>query len=94
MLQSKECAHTSMKKCNNKSSDSHHFHHQTSSVNTVLNINELTNLSESVLKTKSVRAKSVKNVTDIVSNIVNTLTLLKQNSEMRQDEDEYCAQET
>jgi len=46
-------------------------------INTVLNINELTNLSESVLKIKSVRARSVKNATDIVSNTVNIFTLLK-----------------
>ncbi len=46
-------------------------------INTVLNINKLINLSESVLKIKSVRVKSVKNVIDIVSNTVDILALLK-----------------
>jgi len=46
-------------------------------INTVLNINELTNLSESVLKIKSVRIKLVKNVINIISNTVNIFTLLK-----------------
>jgi len=46
-------------------------------INTVLNINELTNLSESVLKIKSVRIKLIKNVINIISNIVDIFTLLK-----------------
>jgi len=46
-------------------------------VNTALNINELTNSSELILKIKSIRAKSVKNATNIVSNIVDILALLK-----------------
>jgi len=66
-----------MKKCNNKSLSSCCFHHQTLFINTVLNINELTNSSELILKTKSARAKSVKNVMSTVSNIVNILALLK-----------------
>jgi len=46
-------------------------------VNIALNINELTNSSELILKIKSIRAKSVKNATNIVSNIVDILALLK-----------------
>jgi len=91
MLQSKRCVCISIKKCNNKSLSSYCSHHQTLFINTVLNINELTNSSELILKTKSARAKSVKNAMSIISNIINILALLKQNSEMRQDEDEYCA---
>ena len=91
MLQSKECTHTNIKKCNKKSLSFCCAHHQTLFINTVLNINELTNSSELILKTKSARAKSVKNAMSIISNIINILALLKQNSEMRQDEDEYCA---
>ncbi len=77
MLQPKKCTHMSMKKCNDKSLNFHYSHHQTLSVNTVLNVNELTNLSESVLKIKSIRAKSVKNTINIINNIVDILTLLK-----------------
>jgi len=77
MLQSKRCTHTSTKKCNNKSLNFHCFHHQTLFINTVLNTDELTNSSESVLKAKSVRAKSVKNVMNIISNIVDILASLK-----------------
>jgi len=36
----------------------------------------------------------VKNVMNTVSNIVDILALLKWNSEMRQDKDEYCVQKT
>ncbi len=57
-------------------------------INTVLNINELTNLSESVLKIKSVKAKSVKNAMNIISNIVDILTLLKWNAETECDKEE------
>ncbi len=60
-------------------------------INTVLNINELTNLSKSVLKIKSVKVKSVKNVMSIISNIVDTFALLKQNTETEHDEEEYWA---
>jgi len=52
-------------------------------INIILNINELTNSSESVLKIKSVRAKLVKNVINIINNIVDILALLKQNAEMK-----------
>ncbi len=77
MLQPKRCAHTSMKKHNNKSLSFCCSHHQTLFINTVLNTDELTNLSESVLKIKSVRARSVKNAMNTVSNIVDILALLK-----------------
>jgi len=77
MLQPKECIHTNIKKCNNKSLSSCCSHHQTSFINIILNINKLTNLSKSVLKIKSVRAKSVKNAMSIVSNIVDIFALLK-----------------
>ena len=50
-------------------------------------------MSESILKIKSARAKSVKNATDIVSNIVDILILLKWNAETEHDEEEYWAQE-
>jgi len=58
-------------------------------INIILNINELTNSSESVLKIKSVRVKLVKNTTDIISNIIDILALLKQNTETEHDEEEY-----
>ncbi len=58
-------------------------------VNIALNINELTNSSELILKIKSIRAKSVKNATNIVSNIVDILALLKWNTETEYDEEEY-----
>ncbi len=77
MLQSKRCTHTNIKKHNKKSLDFCCSHYQILFINTILNINELTNLSESVLKIKSVRAKSVKNVINIVSNTVDILALLK-----------------
>jgi len=76
MLQSKKCIYINTKKCNKKSLSFYYSHHQMLSVNTVLNINKLINSLKSVLKIKSVRAKSVKNVINIVSNIVNTLALL------------------
>jgi len=81
----------SIKKHNDKSLSSYCSHYQTLFVNTVLNVNELTNLSELILKTKSVRAKLLKNVMSTVSNIVDILASLKWNTEMRQDKDEYCA---
>ncbi len=77
MLQFKRCAHISMKKCNNKSLSSYYSHHQTLFINTVLNINELTNLSELILKIKSVKAKLIKNAISTVNNTVNILALLK-----------------
>ncbi len=46
-------------------------------INTILNINKLTNSSELILKIKSVRIKSVKNITNIINNIINILALLK-----------------
>ena len=57
----------------------------------ILNINKLINSSESVLKIKSVRTKSVKNVISIVNNIVDMLALLKWNAETEQDKEEYYA---
>jgi len=48
----------------------------------------LTNLLKSILKIKSARAKSVKNVINIVSNIINIFVLLKQNAETEHDEEE------
>jgi len=54
----------------------------------ILNADKLTNSLESILKVKSVRAKSVKNVTDTVSNTVDILALLKQNTETEHDEEE------
>jgi len=89
MLQSKRHAHTNIKKHNNKSLSFCYSHHQTLFINTVLNINKLTNLSESILKIKSVRAKSVKNVMSIVNNIVDIFALLKQNTETEYDKEEY-----
>ena len=89
MLQFKEHTHTNIKKHNEKSLSFCHTHHQTSFINTVLNINKLTNSSESVLKIKSVRAKSVKNVMSIINNIFDTSALLKQNTEIEQDKREY-----
>ena len=89
MLQSKECIHTNIKKCNKKSLNFCCTHHQTLFINTVLNINELTNLSKSVLKIKSVRAKSVKSVISTVNNTVDILALLKWNTETEYDEEEY-----
>jgi len=77
MLQPKECTYTNIKKHNKKSLSFYYTHHQTLFINTVLNINELINSSESVLKIKSVRAKSVKNAINTVSNIFNTSALLK-----------------
>ena len=53
----------------------------------------MTNLSESVLKIKSVRAKSVKNVINIVSNTVDILALLKWNAETEHNKEEYWAWE-
>jgi len=81
MLQSKECICTNIKKCNKKSLSFCCAHHQTLFINTVLNIDELTNLSESILKIKSVRTNLVKNAISIISNIINILALLKQNAE-------------
>jgi len=50
-------------------------------------------LSESVLKVKSVRTKSVKNAMNTVSNIVDILTSLKWNAETECDEKECWAWE-
>jgi len=77
MSQSKRCIHTNTKKCNKKSSDFYCSHYQTLFINTVLNINKLINLSESVLKIKSVRVKSVKNAMSTISNIIDILASLK-----------------
>ena len=66
-----------MKKCDKKSLSFYCFHHQILFINIVLNVNELTNLSELILKIKSVRVKSVKNATDIINNTVDILALLK-----------------
>jgi len=77
MLQFKRCTHINIKKCNKKSLNFCCSHHQTLSVNTVLNVNKLINLSKSVLKIKSVRAKSVKSVISTVNNTVDILALLK-----------------
>ena len=52
----------------------------------------MTNLSELVLKIKSVRAKSVKNAINIISNTVNIFALLKWNIETEHSEEEYWAQ--
>ena len=51
-------------------------------------------MSESVLKIKSVRARSVKNAINIVSNTVDILALLKQNAETEYSEEEYWVQKT
>ncbi len=91
MLKSKEFTYTSIKKCNKKSLNFCCSHHQILSVNTILNINKLTNSSESVLKIKSVRAKSVKNAMNTVSNTVDILALLKWNAETECDEEECWA---
>jgi len=77
MLQSKECTHTNIKKYNKKSLSFCCAHHQTLFINTILNINELINLSKSVLKIKSVKIKSVKNVMNTVNNIIDISALLK-----------------
>jgi len=77
MLQSKRCTHTSIKKHNDKSLSFCCSHHQTLFINTVSNTDELTNSSELILKAKSARAKLLKNVMNIISNIVDTLALLK-----------------
>jgi len=82
-----------MKKHNEKSSDFCCAHHQILFINMILNADKLTNSLESILKVKSVRAKSVKNVTDTVSNTVDILALLKQNTETEHDEEECWAQE-
>ena len=57
-------------------------------VNTVLNINELTNLSELILKIKSARAKLIKNAMSTVNNTVNIFALLKQNAETEYNKEE------
>ena len=77
MLQSKKCTYINTKKHNKKSLSFCYSHHQILSINTILNINELTNLSESVLKIKSVKAKLIKNVMSTVTNIINIFALLK-----------------
>jgi len=82
-----------MKKCNNKSLSFCCSHHQTLFINTVLNINELTNLSELILKIKSVRARSVKNAMSIVNNTVDILALLTWNAETEYSKEEYQTQE-
>jgi len=89
MLQFKRHTYTSIKKHNNKSLNFCHSHHQTLFINTVLNINKLTNLSESILKIKSVRAKSMKNIMSTVNNIIDIFALLKQNAETEHSEEEY-----
>jgi len=58
-------------------------------INTVLNVNELINSLKSILKIKFVRAKSVKNAMNTVSNIVDIFVLLKWNAETEHDEEEY-----
>ncbi len=77
MLKSKKCIYISIKKYNKKSLSFYHSHHQTLFINTVLNINELTNSLELILKIKSIRAKSVKNVMNTINNTVDILVLLK-----------------
>ncbi len=77
MLQSKRCTCTSIKKHNDKSLSFYCSHHQILFINTVLNVNELINSLKLILKTKSARVKSVKNAMNIISNIVDTLALLK-----------------
>ena len=47
------------------------------------------NLSELVLKIKSVRTKSVKNVMSTVNNTVDILASLKWNTETEHSEEEY-----
>jgi len=89
MLQFKRCIYISIKKCNNKSLSFYHFHHQTSFINMILNINKLTNSSKSILKIKLAKAKSVKNAINIVNNIINIFALLKQNTETEHSEEEY-----
>ena len=58
-------------------------------INTVLNVDELINSLKSILKIKFVRAKSVKNAMNTVSNIVDIFALLKWNAETEHDEEEY-----
>ncbi len=77
MLQPKRCTHISIKKHNKKSLNFYCSHYQILFINTVLNINELTNLSKSVLKTKFVRIKLIKNAINTVSNTVNIFASLK-----------------
>ena len=89
MLQFKKHTHTNIKKCNKKSLSFCCSHHQILFINTILNINKLTNLSESILKIKSAKAKLVKNTTSIVNNTVDISALLKQNAETEQDKEEY-----
>ncbi len=82
MLQFKRCIYINIKKHNKKSLDFYCFNYQILFINTVLNINELTNLSKLILKIKSARAKSVKNAINTVSNTVDIFALLKQNVEI------------
>ena len=81
MLQSKRCTHINIKKCNKKTLNFCCAHHQILFINTILNINELTNLLKLILKIKSARAKSVKNTMNIINNIINIFALLKWNAE-------------
>ncbi len=53
----------------------------------------MTNLSELILKIKSVKAKLIKNAISTVNNTVNILALLKWNAETEQDKDKYYAWE-
>ena len=46
-------------------------------------------MSELILKIKSAKAKTVKNIIDIVNNTVNIFALLKWNVETEYDEEEY-----
>jgi len=89
MLQSKKCTHISIKKHNKKSLSSYCSHYQMLFINTILNIDKLTNLSESILKIKSAKAKLVKNTTSIVNNTVDISALLKQNTETECNEEKY-----
>jgi len=88
MLKSKKCTYINIKKCNKKSLSFYCSHHQILFINIILNINKLINLSKSVLKIKSVRAKSVKNTISIINNIINIFALLKQNAETECDKEE------
>ncbi len=89
MLQFKKCTHINIKKYNKKSLSLYCSHYQILFINIILNINKLTNSSESVLKIKSVRAKLVKNVMNIINNTVDILALLKQNVETEHNKEKY-----
>ena len=89
MLQFKRCTHINIKKHNKKSLSSYCSHYQTLFINTVFNINKLINLSESVLKIKSVKVKLIKNAISTVSNTVNIFASLKWNAETEHSKEEY-----